>query len=56
MTAVLPTTTPQRAGGPGRAVPGALVALTVIPVVAGTLRLVQLAGGPQVLPADPRSP
>ena len=54
MTAVLPTTTPQRTGGPGRAVPGALVALSVIPVVAGTLRLLQLAGGPQVLPADPR--
>ena len=39
---------------PARAVPGALVALSAIPVVAGTLRLVQLAGGPQVLPADSR--
>ena len=54
MTAVLPTTTPRRTGGASRAVPGALVALSAIPVVAGTLRLVQLAGGPQVLPADPR--
>jgi uncharacterized membrane protein len=54
MTAVLPTTTPQRTAGPSRAVPGALVALSAIPVVAGTLRLLQLAGGPQVLPADPR--
>lgn len=35
-------------------VPGALVALSAIPVVAGSLRLLQLAGGPQVLPADPR--
>jgi uncharacterized membrane protein len=51
---VLPTATPQRTAGPGRAVPGALVALSAIPVVAGTLRLLQLAGGPQVLPADPR--
>ena len=54
MTAVLPTMTPQRTAGPSRAVPGALVALSAIPVVAGTLRLLQLAGGPQVLPADPR--
>ena len=36
------------------AVPGALVGLSAIPVVAGALRLVQLAGGPDVLPADPR--
>jgi uncharacterized membrane protein len=35
-------------------VPGALVALSAVPVVAGALRLLQLAGGPQVLPADPR--
>jgi uncharacterized membrane protein len=54
MTTVLPTTAPQRTRGPSRAVPIALVALSAIPVVAGTLRLVQLAGGPQVLPADPR--
>ena len=54
MTDVLPTTTPRRTGGPSRAVPGALVALSAIPLVAGTLRLVQLAGGPQALPADPR--
>ena len=30
------------------------MALALIPVVAGTLRLLQLAGGPEVLPADPR--
>ncbi len=35
-------------------VPVALVALSVIPVVSGTLRLVELAGGPQVLPPNPR--
>jgi uncharacterized membrane protein YozB (DUF420 family) len=54
MTTVLPTTVRQRAGRPSWAVPLALVALSVIPVVAGTLRLVQLAGGPQALPADHR--
>jgi uncharacterized membrane protein len=54
MTALLPTTTRRRAGRPSWAVPLALVVLSVIPVVAGALRLVQLAGGPEVLPADPR--
>jgi uncharacterized membrane protein len=32
----------------------ALIALVLIPAVAGTLRVVELAGGPQVTPADPR--
>jgi len=36
------------------AVPVALVALVVIPLVAGTLRVVEVAGGPQLLPANPR--
>ena len=35
-------------------VPLGLVALSVIPLTAGTLRLVQLAGGPAVIPADHR--
>jgi uncharacterized membrane protein len=35
-------------------VPAALVALSAIPLMAGTLRLVQLAGGPQLIPADDR--
>ena len=35
-------------------VPLALVVLSVIPVVSGTLRLVEIAGGPQVLPPNPR--
>ncbi|MEV0799142.1 DUF2306 domain-containing protein [Kribbella sp. NPDC050281] len=35
-------------------VPAALIALTLIPLVAGSLRLVELAGGPQVLPTNPR--
>jgi uncharacterized membrane protein len=37
-----------------RLVPVALVALSAIPLTAGTLRLIQLAGGPAVIPADHR--
>lgn len=43
---------PQR----GSAAPLGLLVLGVVPVVAGTLRLVQLAGGPDLMPADPRLP
>jgi uncharacterized membrane protein len=35
-------------------VPYALVALVVVPAVAGSLRLVELAGGPNLLPVNPR--
>lgn len=35
-------------------VPVALVALSAIPLVAGMLRLVELTGGPQLMPADER--
>jgi len=35
-------------------VPVALVALVLIPAIAGSLRLVELAGGPLLLPANPR--
>jgi uncharacterized membrane protein len=35
-------------------VPVALVVLSAIPLMAGTLRLIQLAGGPAVIPADHR--
>ncbi|MFI7064578.1 DUF2306 domain-containing protein [Kribbella sp. NPDC050124] len=35
-------------------VPTALLALTIFPLVAGSLRLLELAGGPQVLPTNPR--
>jgi uncharacterized membrane protein YozB (DUF420 family) len=35
-------------------VPAALVALSFIPLAAGTLRLLQLAGGPALRPADAR--
>ena len=34
--------------------PFALIALVAVPAVAGALRLVELAGGPQGIPADPR--
>jgi hypothetical protein len=35
-------------------VPFALVALVLVPALAGSLRLVELAGGPQLIPANPR--
>ena len=35
-------------------VPVALIALSIVPLTAGTLRLVELAGGPAVLPANDR--
>ena len=35
-------------------VPAALVLLSAIPLLAGSLRLVQLAGGPELIPADHR--
>ena len=35
-------------------VPFALVALVVVPAIAGSLRLVELAGDPHLLPANPR--
>ncbi len=37
-----------------RSVPVALLALSAIPVAAGTLRIVEVAGGPAVLPANDR--
>ena len=38
----------------GWALPVALFALCLVPVLSGTLRLVQLAGGPETMPADNR--
>ena len=35
-------------------VPAALVVLSLFPVVAGSLRMAEVAGGPQMLPANPR--
>jgi len=42
------------AAGAGWGVPTALVALTLVPLIAGSLRVLEIAGGPQILPANPR--
>jgi uncharacterized membrane protein len=55
MTTPAPTRAERaRPGRPARWVPFALIALVVIPAIFGTLRLIELTGGPQLLPADPR--
>jgi uncharacterized membrane protein len=41
-------------GGPSYAVPGALVLLSLVPLVAGSVRLVEVFGGPALLPTNPR--
>ena len=53
MTLLTPTS-PTRPARPTGWVPYALVALVALPAAAGTLRLVELAGGPLLLPANPR--
>ena len=35
-------------------VPAALVILSLVPVIAGSLRVLEIAGGPHLLPANPR--
>lgn len=45
---------PGSRGGSNWRVPVALVALVIIPLIAGSLRLLEIAGGPQVLPTNPR--
>jgi uncharacterized membrane protein len=49
---------PQRRPGgwkkSGWRVPVALVALSLIPVISGSLRLLDIAGGPQLMPTNPR--
>ena len=56
MTTHQPTALPSPLRGRPRSwpVPVGLVALSAIPLIAGTLRLVQLAGGPELIPADHR--
>jgi uncharacterized membrane protein len=49
-TAVRPTRSNRSIGW----VPYPLIAVVVIPAIAGSLRLVELAGGPHMLPANPR--
>ena len=45
---------PARSGSSTAWVPFALIALVLLPAVFGSLRLVELAGGPQLMPPDPR--
>lgn len=48
---------PRRPGSPGRGswlVPAALVLLGLVPVASGVLRVVEVLGGPALLPANPR--
>ena len=45
---------PARSSGWGGWVPYALVALVLIPAIAGSLRLVEVFGGPHLMPANPR--
>ena len=47
-------TTPRPGARGGWGVAAGLVLLSMLPLTAGTLRLVQLAGGPAVMPADDR--
>jgi len=49
-----PQRRPGTRDGSSWLVPAALIAITVIPLVAGSLRLVEIAGGPEVLPTNPR--
>ena len=42
------------AAGAGWGVPAALIVLSLIPVIAGSLRVLEIAGGPQLLPVNPR--
>jgi uncharacterized membrane protein len=58
-TAPQPRPAPQRrpgvrGGGSSWPVPLALVLLSLIPVIAGSLRLIEIAGGPQLMPTNPR--
>ncbi len=45
---------PARSSGRGGWVPFALVALVLIPAIAGSMRLVEVFGGPHLMPANPR--
>ncbi len=59
-TPILADTRParrRRPGGRDRSswqVPVTLIVLSLIPVVSGSLRLVEIAGGPQLMPTNPR--
>jgi uncharacterized membrane protein len=49
-----PQRRPGVRGGSSWQVPLALILLSLIPVIAGSLRLIEVAGGPQLLPTNPR--
>ena len=49
-----PDRTRQQSPGPGWPVPFALAALSAIPLIMGSLRLVQPAGGPELMAAEER--
>jgi uncharacterized membrane protein len=49
-----PDRRPGPPGGPVWRIPAALVILSIVPVVAGSLRLLEIAGGPHLLPPNPR--
>lgn len=48
----LQTKAPARKGAGGWLVPTGLILLAVFPMITGALRLRELAGGPQVMPAN----
>lgn len=52
--AATPSAGPARSGRAAGWVPFALIALVLLPTVFGSLRLVELAGGPQLMPTEPR--
>lgn len=45
---------PARRDSAGWLVPAALLLLSTIPLISGALRLTQMAGGPEIMPANPR--
>ena len=45
---------PAPPSGSSWRVPAALLVLSAIPVLAGSLRLLEVAGGPQLMPDNPR--
>ena len=50
----IPNPTRQQSPRPGWPVPAALAALSAIPLIIGIMRLVQLAGGPELIAAEER--
>ena len=50
----IPNPTRPQSPRPGWPVPAALAALSAIPLIIGIMRLVQLAGGPELIAAEER--